>query len=530
MSSRHLVRQALVIAVTVALACTFAGRPAAARAADTSVGRGLDYLHACQNSDGGFAEKGAASSDAQTAWAMVAIAAAGENSDAWTRGGKTPAEFLAGQSSHWKATTDLARTTLAVVAAGKNPRSFGGIDLVGAMQAQVQDRAADGDQIGPYVNSHAWAMLALRAAGVTVTDREIHWLLSQQGSDGGWGWAPGVASDTNDTAAAVQALVAVGQSPSSAGMTRALSYLRARQTADGGFAYAGGSASDADSTAWVTQALVAAGQDLASWRRGGTGPAERLRALQSADGSVRYSASQVTNPMLVTAQVIPAFAARACPVAHPSPAKTPSPWLPSMTAEWPAPGATVAWPSGSTLRFTLADAAGTGVAPSGVSVRVDGAAKSPAVSGTAVTVSAGALTTGTHSATVVLTDRAGNVATAATWTFTVVPPGVAAPVATTASAAKAAAAAATAAGVPSGMSAGPGAPSAATAAGGPESGDSSTKPVAAEAAGAASGAPFGPGSAASGASRVGLVVSAIGVLVALAIGLALAVLRVRGRL
>ncbi len=198
---------AFVAAGALALSLAYGPLPAPAAAAGSFTARALDYVHSCQHSDGGFGEKGSASSDPLTAWTMVAIAAAGEDCDAWTVNGKSPAAYLATQASAWRTTTDYARTVLAVVAARKDPRAFGGVDLVGKLEADVHDQGSAGDQLGPYVNSHIWAMIALKAAGRTVTDRETQWLLSEQNSDGGWGWAPSTGSDTNDTAAAVEALV-----------------------------------------------------------------------------------------------------------------------------------------------------------------------------------------------------------------------------------------------------------------------------------------------------------------------------------
>ena len=82
-------------------------------------------------------------------------------------------------------------------------------------------------------------------------------LLARQAKSGGWGWAKGVAPDSNDTAAAVQALRAAGVT--GAPIRRALDYLRKTRNRDGGFAIVSGRESDAQSTAWAIQAFVAAG-------------------------------------------------------------------------------------------------------------------------------------------------------------------------------------------------------------------------------------------------------------------------------
>jgi hypothetical protein len=413
-------RRVATLAVALIVAATVLGAlRSSAEAADQFTPKALDYLHARQNSDGGFAEKGAASSDALTAWTMVAIASAGEDCSAWKQGSASPVDYLSHQSAKWKTTADYARTVLAVAAASKDPRSFAGIDLVARLRADARDHGDAGDQLGPYVNSHVWAMIALKAAGQTPTAREVKWLLGEQNSDGGWGWAPGIASDTNDTAAAMQALAAAGQSASSSAMIAAVAYLRSRQLKDGGFAYSGTGASDANSTAWVVQGLLAAGKSPASWSKSGGDPLSWLTKNQTADGSERYSATASSNALLVTVQAIPASRGKSFPVAPPqSPVVSPS-WLPSVAPEWPARGATVSWSTTSTLRFRVSDGVGVGVSPNAVTVRVDGVVVKPVVSGAQATVRLASVSPGAHAIKLVATDRAGNSSTVADWHFTV---------------------------------------------------------------------------------------------------------------
>ena len=83
-------------------------------------------------------------------------------------------------------------------------------------------------------------------------------LLARQAKNGGWGWGKGVAPDSNDTAAAVEALRAAGVSGKP--IRRALAYLATLHRHDGGFALGSTSASDAQSTAWAIQAYLAAGK------------------------------------------------------------------------------------------------------------------------------------------------------------------------------------------------------------------------------------------------------------------------------
>jgi hypothetical protein len=114
-------RIASLAVAAMLLALLLAGGAPCAQASNAThasqVAKALDYLHARQHSDGGFAEKGSASSDSLTSWAIVAIAAADEDPNAWQVGGRSPVDYLSHQSAKWQQVTDVARTTLAVVAA-----------------------------------------------------------------------------------------------------------------------------------------------------------------------------------------------------------------------------------------------------------------------------------------------------------------------------------------------------------------------------------------------------------------------------
>jgi hypothetical protein len=135
----------------------------------------------------------------------------------------------------------------------------------------------------------------------------VRYLLRAQRPSGGWSWARGGAADSNDPAAAVQALRAAGVSSDARAIARGLRFLRRLQNRDGGFELTSGRGSDAQSTAWAIQAFVAA-------RRTPARPALRyLARLQRRNGSYRYSARFGTTPAWVTAQVLPAVARRPFP-------------------------------------------------------------------------------------------------------------------------------------------------------------------------------------------------------------------------
>jgi energy-coupling factor transport system substrate-specific component len=249
-----------------------------------------DYVASHQQPDGGFAEPNGRSDPALTAWAALGLVAVGRQPS------RSTVDYLASQSS--SGAGDLALRIIALRALGQ--------DTATDEQRLAGLRKPDG-RIGPLVNSTIWGILALRSAGRPVGP-SVHYLLRAQQRNGGWSWYPRGLTDSNDTAAAVQALRASGISSRSSSIRRALAYLSRLEQRDGGFALVSGRGSDAQSTAWAIQAYVAAGRPPAR------AAFRYLAGLRRADGSYRYSKSHVSTPVWVTAQVLPALARRSFPL------------------------------------------------------------------------------------------------------------------------------------------------------------------------------------------------------------------------
>ena len=131
-------------------------------------------------------------------------------------------------------------------------------------------------------------------------------LLAAQAKGGGFSWSRNGLPDSNDTAAAIEALRAAGAAP--VAVRRALTALASFRNKDGGYALTKGRESDAQSTAWAIQALISAGQ------RPGKPPFRYLSRLRRADGSYRYSLRYGTTPVWVTSQVLPALAGKPFPL------------------------------------------------------------------------------------------------------------------------------------------------------------------------------------------------------------------------
>lgn len=213
-----------------------------------------------------------------------------------------------------------AKLALAAVAGGRDPRAFGGIDLVAAMKAPPAAAAENPIPgiFGDDLYDHAIVLIAFAAAGEPVSDDAVESLRATQGSDGGWAFDGSIergSADSNTTALVIQALVANGQGEDQM-VSRAVAFLPAFLAPDeGGFAYGQEEplVADANSTALVTQALIAAGQDPASPKWGNVMLA--LTMFQTADGGLRYMASDEAANLLATLQAIPALAGLPLPVA-----------------------------------------------------------------------------------------------------------------------------------------------------------------------------------------------------------------------
>jgi energy-coupling factor transport system substrate-specific component len=239
------------------------------------------FLQAHQQGDGGFAEAGGGASPSLTAWAALGLAAAGADpGDAL--------EYLRAHEHEVREPAALALVALAEAALG---------DMSAAKALSLRPRRT---------NVVTWTILALRQAGRPAPPALVQTLRSRQLASGGWGWARGIAADSNDTAAAVQALRACGIRGRP--IDRALGYLRGLRNRDGGFTLVPGRSSDAQSTAWAVQAFLAAGAPPPP------GALAYLRALRRADGSYRYSRRYATTPVWVTSQVLPALARKPFPL------------------------------------------------------------------------------------------------------------------------------------------------------------------------------------------------------------------------
>ncbi|MEU0383005.1 prenyltransferase/squalene oxidase repeat-containing protein [Streptomyces chartreusis] len=130
------------------------------------------------------------------------------------------------------------------------------------------------------------ALLAQHTVGVKPAARSVRWLVRQQCADGSFApYRPDPTAacdaktmvDTNQTAAAVQALTALGGHDTVTG--KAVTWLKSVQNEDGGWGYTPGGASDTNSTSVVIGALTAAGEKPEQVEKGGKSPYDALLTL-----------------------------------------------------------------------------------------------------------------------------------------------------------------------------------------------------------------------------------------------------------
>ncbi len=232
---------------------------------------------------------------ANNPWSTMALSLLGSNS--------IPTSHLESVSNN----TAIGYTApiLALTALDKDPRTFGDTDYVAALKGfynsgQLGDTAT--------INDDIFGLLALIASGEEISDPVLagtkSFILSNQESNGGWGFATSGGSDTNMTAAAIVALIAADISASDSAIQDGLDYLKTAQNADGGFTYDPqsqfGTDSDSSSTAWAIWALNAANINPSTWTKSTNTPTTYLESTQAQSGYFGYQAGSAEDAFSAT--------------------------------------------------------------------------------------------------------------------------------------------------------------------------------------------------------------------------------------
>ena len=291
----------LLVPALVALA------PAPAEA--NSVTRAADWLETQQRPSGGFgSDTGREAGAEMTGWAMLGLAAAGRNPHDVTNGGKSPVDFLRNHLSELGDAGDIARTILALNAAGVDPRDCGGQNLV----AQLLAHRKRNGSYQRWPATSAYAVLALRAVDAeAAATKTVEWLRKVQGKDGSWGNLPRSEGTPEITGAVLQVL-----SPGSEAAERALSYLRDIKRPNGAYPPDRNLAANAQATAWASQGLLSVGKDPAGFGPGKSSFAY-MRDLQTEDGYFLQAPGADIDRVWVTADVLVSLSGHHLPVSAP---------------------------------------------------------------------------------------------------------------------------------------------------------------------------------------------------------------------
>jgi prenyltransferase beta subunit len=242
------------------------------------ISNSFDFVFDTQEEDGGWGSMG------QTLDTLIALRVAGWNPNTVAAGQNAPLDYIAEnfQSYLENGPDAKGKAILGLVAAGKDPRNFNGVDLIDTLEdAYDQDAGAFGSPENTW--HQALPILGLHAASREIPQGVITTLIDLQQEDGGWEYTPGFGSSPDNTSIALQALLAAGYSPEDPPLVNAIQYLQASQTNTGGWG-------DSSSTAYASMAINALGVSKEDWvTETGKDPIANLLSYQKANGSFVYN-------------------------------------------------------------------------------------------------------------------------------------------------------------------------------------------------------------------------------------------------
>lgn len=282
-----------MIRTAFAVLCVAAALPwpsgAAASPGAEAAARGARYLAARQSAGGAFfAADAPAHAVAEVIVALVAGDGPREAIDRALGYVRERGPASATQGAY------AARLVMGIVAAGEDPRSWGGFDYVAKLHSFYN--AATGAYDTSSVYADALALLGVLAAGESVPQQAVTYLRANQCGDGGFGHETAClgGADIDTTAVAAMALRD----------ERAFSFLASVRNRSGGFGHKPGEETNANSTGLALSA--AAALDREPW----PGTVEELVALQDASGGFRWKASERKANDYATVQAVPGAASK----------------------------------------------------------------------------------------------------------------------------------------------------------------------------------------------------------------------------
>lgn len=293
--------------------CAAPSAPVDQPASEASVrAQALAWLHTQELPTGGFPDSQGqfSANNTSTVLSVLAGLSAEEVSDFRFHDALTALEPTVAGWLGAKDSGPLAKAILGVTAAGGDPRSIAGQDLVADLWAHYD--AQTGLFHPESFFRHLLSVQALIAAGETVPEAALAAIGHAQIADGSWSWRISTETpatgDVDTTAQTLLTLAAAGVSPGDSRVQAALTFLAQTQSADGGWAMDADSLPNANSTGLVLTALgelgLAEQPDLAIRAAQAQ---DWLATLQQPDGSFHYSADLPGAVFLATLDALPAF-------------------------------------------------------------------------------------------------------------------------------------------------------------------------------------------------------------------------------
>lgn len=299
---------ALVLALGVGLIPVAAQRPAAAPQAtypffeETAIAKAISYLHTQQLPSGGIDAYTYGADPGGTSRLLLALNVVGAPPATFVNTGKSLLDYLGSEIVGYIYANDTpdpanlfpGRAGLllgGVAAGGGDPRAFGGVDLVAALNAAYN--AGDGTYSTSASEAYssgaasdinqAFSILGLVAAGQPIPAKATQWLIDEQDAAGSWSGSGDV------TGYVVVALLGSGNvAPTNSAIQKAVAFYRTTQTKKTALWGNASGSEPANSTGWALTALSAAGYTppTVSWATGGTSPRAALIGLQTTAGAI----------------------------------------------------------------------------------------------------------------------------------------------------------------------------------------------------------------------------------------------------
>ncbi len=288
-----------------------------------------------QNDDGGFTSFSTGANQAPsdiggTLDALQALAAAGADVTGALGFLETQGSALADYA--YADGGSAGKTLLALSAAGRDPRSFGGEDLTLSLTETISS-TGEYNTTSPYAQSLAMLGLLSIPDGDGVAESAVSWLQNRQAADGSWDDGFGTAANVDATAMSIMALTAAGVPSDNPTLASAADFLLQTQQPRG-WEYSAGFGPNANSTALAIQALSALGEDVRPYQ-------DLLLAWQSSSGAFQADfGSGPFDDFFTTLQAIPALTGRPYPLNITAPA---APAGGMVNNEAPAAATAIGW-------------------------------------------------------------------------------------------------------------------------------------------------------------------------------------------